>query len=127
MIDLKRFFNLKYGLFSVYRVRVLIETMLLKREIVHSFYKILDKRTITRIWADDGWCYVPEFGERHKFIEHSADVFEFRNEIWNGIIPSCEYQEPVEYVLITKKPLVWVEKTQWACEKFQETTANSSM
>ena len=100
--------------------------MLFTREALSSF-KAAQTKTITRIWAADGLCYIPEFGERQKFISRSSNLFEIRKETWDGIIPSAENIETVQYSLITKKPLVWVEKTQWACEKFEETTAHSSM
>jgi hypothetical protein len=77
---------------------------------------------VTRIWSNDGWCYIPEFGERQKFISRSSDVFELQKEQWTGIIPIAEFIEPVEYSVITTKPLTWIEKTEWGCEKFEETT-----
>jgi len=103
--------------------RLLQITMLVKKEIVSSTYKILETKLITRIWASDGWCYIPEFAERQKFTASSTDLFTLEREKWNGIIPSFEYEEPVEYHLITRKPLVWAEKTEWSHEKFSESIA----
>lgn len=80
-------------------------------------------KNITRIWASDGWCYIPEFGERQKFIYRSSDVFEFIKETWDGIIPSAEN---IESVQIMKMPTAWIEKTEWSCERFEQTTANSN-
>lgn len=96
--------------------------MLLKKEVVLSYSKKFTVKPITRIWANDGWCYIPEFGERQKFISRSSDVFELQKQTWSGIIPSAEFIEPVEYMVLTKKPLAWVEKTEWGCEKFEEST-----
>ena len=97
--------------------------MLVKKEIVSSEYKSLETKLITRIWASDGWCYIPEFAERQRFSITSTDLFKIERDPWNGIIPSVEYEEHIEYHLITKKPLVWVEKTEWSHEKFSESTA----
>lgn len=99
--------------------------MLFRREILSSF-KATNAQNITRIWASDGWCYIPQFGERQKFIDHSPNVFQIITEKWDGIIPSQEYVEQVQYSLITKTPLIWIEKTLSACEKFEETTEYSN-
>jgi hypothetical protein len=99
--------------------------MLVTKEIVLSFSNKFKSQNIIRIWASDGWCYIPNFGERQKFIARSPELFELVKQKWDGIIPSSEYVENVEYYQITKNS--WIEKTIWGCEKFQETTEDSSM
>jgi hypothetical protein len=81
----------------------------------------METQFITRIWANDGWCYIPEFKKREKFIEYSPSVIKIEEEEYQGIIPSVEYEERVEYHLIKKKPMVWAENTEWGHEKFSET------
>lgn len=100
--------------------------MLVKKEVVSSLSDTLKFQTITRIWASDGWCYIHKFGERQKFIARSPELFEIVKEHWEGIIPSAENIEVVEYHLLTKKPQAWLEKTEWGCEKFEESMESSS-
>jgi hypothetical protein len=40
------------------------------------------------IWANDGWCYIPQLNIRRKFKEtHTIE------EDWEGVIPLPEYIE----------------------------------
>lgn len=98
--------------------------MFVRKEIVKTAYTILESSSITRIWANDGWCYIPELKRREKFVYKSADLIEFCAESYEGIIPSKEHEEVVQYHLITRKPLAWAEKTQWGHEIFSETKAS---
>lgn len=59
-------------------------------------------RNIYRLWADDGWCYIPQLKKRERFTETH-----FFSENWDGIIPIPLYSEQVlQYVY---SPLVWRE------------------
>lgn len=78
---------------------------------------------ITRIWANDGWCYVPEMQQRHKFFTISEDVFRMETEDYTGAIPFPEHSELVTYWLISEKPLRWAEQGNRWCEAFEEVSA----
>jgi len=99
--------------------------MWVKRDLLNLSYKIQEKKFITRVWAIDGWCYIPQLKERQKFLGHSSHEYEFIREPWDGIIPKCKHiEELIEYHVITQNPLSWGEKTPWSHERFSETTPN---
>ena len=47
-------------------------------------------QTITMIWGNDGWCYIPQLNIRKKFNENSEIT-----ENWEGVISLPEYFEEV--------------------------------
>lgn len=52
---------------------------------------VLNTQKVTMIWANDGWCYVPQLNIRRKFKEtHSIQ------ENWTGVIAMPEYVEELD-------------------------------
>lgn len=70
---------------------------------------------ITRIWASDGWCYIPQIIKREKFTETK-----FMEENWNGVIPIPVYSETLTRMVYSESPRVWREKGQGFDEVFEE-------
>jgi hypothetical protein len=66
--------------------------------------KALESKNVTMIWAEDGWCYIPELHLRQKFNETH-----YYREDWSGIIAMPEYIEKVTWALYSKEPRVWRE------------------
>lgn len=71
---------------------------------------------ITRIWAQDGWCYIPQLLKREKFTET-----EFFEEDWDGVIPLPVYSETLIRMVYSHAPRIWREKGQEFDEIFEET------
>jgi hypothetical protein len=71
---------------------------------------------ITRIWAHDGWCYIPEMNIRQRFFEDGK----LEMEGWKGIIPLGEHWEHLTYHLYSHFPLAWTEEGPWGHETFEE-------
>jgi len=67
--------------------------------------KPIESKEVTLIWANDGWCYIPELRIRQKFTEKY-----YYNEDWSGVIALPEYIENITWVLYSKEPRVWQEK-----------------
>jgi hypothetical protein len=61
-----------------------------------------DTKTVTRIWSEDGWSYIPELKLREKFTE-----LHFFRETWEGIISRPLHVETL--IRATYSPLVWRE------------------
>jgi hypothetical protein len=78
---------------------------------------------ITRIWANDGWCYVPELQQRHKFFNIDEHVMKIESESYSGSIPFPEHSELVTYLLLSEKPLRWAEQGAGWFEVFEEVPA----
>jgi hypothetical protein len=66
-----------------------------------------ESKKITLIWANDGWCYVPQLKMRRRFTETH-----YTQEDWNGIIAIPQHIETIEWVLYSKAPLVWSENNE---------------
>jgi len=75
--------------------------------------------TITRIWAQDGWCYIPELKERQRFFVNE-NLFEMDFEVWNGVIPLPEHRETLSYSLERQKPRVWREQGEGWAELYEQ-------
>ena len=76
---------------------------------------------ITRIWAHDGWCYIPELQVRQKFLTiPNKREMEFLSESWVGIIPKPEHSESLTYY--RESPLAWEECGYWGCDRYEQTT-----
>ena len=81
---------------------------------------------ITRIWAHDGWCYIPELKQRQRFfITDDHAVFRLDIETWEGVIPRPEHAEELKFTLVSESPLVWQEEAAWGCELFEQTIQNT--
>jgi len=103
----------------------LIITMRLVRSKVplHTSY-IYNKpiTSITRIWADDGWCYIPELKIRQKFViipKHIQEV-EFLSESWSGYVPNARNIEKLSYY--KHSPMVWEELGGFGIDRYEEKT-----
>ena len=66
--------------------------------------KPLKSTTVTFLWADDGWCYIPKLGIRQKFT-----VTDYQFQKWEGIIPIPLYMEEVVWKLYSESPRIWSE------------------
>jgi hypothetical protein len=97
--------------------------MYVKRTPTFSASKPKKTILITRIWANDGWCYVPEMQQRHKFFTINEDVFRIATEDYTGAIPFPEHSELLTYALFSEKPLRWAEQRNRWCEEFEEVSA----
>ena len=82
--------------------------MFLRRSLTR-FHSNTPPVLITRIWANDGWCYIPELKKREKFFTVKSDTLRYVSEDWNGIIPLGEHTEQLTYYPCSQKPLVWTE------------------
>ena len=79
---------------------------------------------ITRIWAQDGWCYIPELKQRQRFFLNEETTLKLETETWTGVLPLAESVESLSYLLFSQKPLVWAEKSSWGVELYEEHNAN---
>jgi len=82
----------------------------------------LKEAVITRVWAQDGWCYIPQLLKREKFTEE-----EFFEESWDGVIPIPVYSETLIRTIYSMSPRIWREKGEEFDEIFEETTSTHSM
>ena len=94
--------------------------MLLRRTLERLYSKPVQSLMITRVWASDGWCYIPEMKQRQKFFEYTGPIYKMEKEEWHGVIPSSQHSEQVMYSLHSSVPLVWSEQSAWGCETFEE-------
>lgn len=79
---------------------------------------------ITRMWAHDGWCYIPELKVRQKFLTvNGSSEIEFLSESWVGIIPKPEHWESLSY--LRESPLAWVECGYWGCDRFEQSSPST--
>ena len=76
---------------------------------------------ITRIWASDGWCYVPELASRDRFTETS-----YESEPWSGIIPPPVSVERLVRTMYSRSPPVWREKGEQADDVFEASLPSRS-
>lgn len=67
--------------------------------------KPIESKEVTLIWANDGWCYIPQLKMRQKFTETKFTI-----EEWEGIIGIPEYIETIIRYVYSKNPLVWREQ-----------------
>ena len=83
---------------------------------------------ITRIWGQDGWCYIPELSQRQRFSV-VGEFLEMEQEIWRGVIPMPEHQESLGYTVRAVQPLIWQEGGQGWAELYEEVvpTHNKTM
>ena len=66
--------------------------------------KPIESKTVTLIWASDGWCYIPQIKIRQRFTETL-----FYLESWNGIIGLPCSVEQVQLAVYSKEPRIWEE------------------
>jgi hypothetical protein len=74
--------------------------------------KPIESKNVTLIWANDGWCYVPQLKMRRRFTETH-----YTEEIWSGIIGMPQHIETTCWALYSKAPLVWSENDEIFSEK----------
>lgn len=58
------------------------------KKVTRSESQSPDESEVTHIWANDGWCYIPEKGVRRRFTETQTI-----QQNWNGVIAMPEYVE----------------------------------
>lgn len=78
---------------------------------------------ITRIWANDGWCYIPELKIRQRFFVNGHDMLRLDSETYTGVTPFPEHSELLTYFLYSENPLSWGEQGVWGYEAFEQTDA----
>ena len=66
--------------------------------------KPIESKNVTLIWANDGWCYIPQLKLRQRFTETH-----YSSEEWLGVIAMPEYIEEVTWALHSKEPRIWQE------------------
>lgn len=81
----------------------------------------LEEVTVTRVWAQDGWCYVPQLLKREKFTES-----EYHDQPWDGIIPLPVYTETLVRTIYSHSPMIWRERGMDFDEIFEETISTHS-
>lgn len=69
----------------------------------------IERKTITRIWGNDGWCYIPELSIRQRLNKL------YYYEKWNGVFSIPEYVDKVEWKLLTHNPRSWAEGNDVFC------------
>jgi hypothetical protein len=71
---------------------------------------------LTFIWSSDGWCYDIQNKTRRKFFStDEKDVFKMFEETGNFVITDIQYQETVEFTLISQNPRTWKEGSDMFC------------
>ena len=65
----------------------------------------IEKKEVHLIWANDGWCYIPQLKIRQKF----TDTHYFHEE-WLGVIAPPQHIETITWSLYSKEPRVWQEQ-----------------
>ena len=79
----------------------------------------------TRIWAQDGWCYIPERSQRERFCVLDG-CLEMERQTWQGIIPLPEHQETIHYLVHSLQPLIWQEQGEGWAELYEEVIPSHS-
>jgi len=69
--------------------------------------KPIESKNVTLIWANDGWCYIPELKIRQRFTETH-----YTSEEWVGVIAMPENIEQITWALHSKEPRVWQENEE---------------
>jgi hypothetical protein len=77
-------------------------------------YNPIESKKVTLIWANDGWCYIPQLKLRQRF-----DTKYFFEE-WDGVIALPEYVETVNWSLISLAPRSWREQGEGFDHIFEE-------
>jgi len=67
--------------------------------------KAIESKQITLIWANDGWCYIPQLKIRQRFTDKL-----YYQEDWTGVIAMPENIETTDWVLYSKEPRIWQEQ-----------------
>lgn len=81
---------------------------------------------ITRMWAHDGWCYIPQLNQRQKFFTlDSPSRFQLEIQEWRGVIPRPLHSEQLKYRRLAQS--AWQEESAyWGAELYEETSPNTS-
>lgn len=69
--------------------------------------KPIESKNVTLIWANDGWCYIPELKIRQRFTETH-----YTREKWVGVIAMPEYIEQITWILHSLQPRTWQENDE---------------
>lgn len=78
---------------------------------------------ITRVWANDGWCYIPELKIRQLFSNpnNTSNTISIKTEGWLGAIPSpCHIETGITHIDIADKPMIWEEMSDYVSERYEE-------
>lgn len=85
----------------------------------------IEKKELTYLWCNDGWCYIPDLQIRQKFILTDS-LIELQQEPWQGVIPLPLQTEAVTRVVYCQSPMVWMETSQGVSEIFSEIVPTQS-
>lgn len=69
--------------------------------------KPIKSKTVTMLWGNDGWCYIPQLQIRQKYTENTY-VF----QSWDGVIAIPAHTEEVTWALYSESPRVWREQDE---------------
>ena len=89
---------------------------------VHTSYMYSKQvSSITRIWAVDVWCYIPELKVRQKFviIPNTKEV-EFFSEDWSGTVPKAINVEHMKYY--KHSSTIWEEVGFFGIDRYSHLT-----
>lgn len=85
-----------------------------------------DRREISIVWCDDGWCYAPERKVRYQYKLTPVNKFLYIEEPWEGTIAYPMHTERVTWTLYSLNPLIWRERSDEFDELFVEYRSRAS-
>ena len=72
-----------------------------------------DRRELTLLWCEDGWCYAPERKVRYHYnLGTQVSSLLYIEEPWEGTIAYPMYTERVTWTLYSLSPLIWRERSE---------------
>lgn len=93
----------------------------------YSLPRPRDRREISIVWADDGWCYAPERKVRYQYKLTPINRFLYIEEPWEGTVSYPLYTERITWTLYSSSPLIWRERSDELDELFVEYRSRASM
>jgi hypothetical protein len=75
---------------------------------------------VTFLWANDGWCYIPELKQRRKYVLNNDGIVEVLVQVWAYAIPLPQHVEKVTQSVLQETPRVLQEQTEHSCELYEE-------
>ena len=75
---------------------------------------------VTFLWANDGWCYIPEIKQRRKYLLSNEGAVEILMQLWPYAIPKIEHTEHVTQKVLQEKPLILQEQVGDSSELYEE-------
>lgn len=97
--------------------------MKLKKILASSKYALMtpkERNEVTFLWANDGWCYIPELKQRRKYVLANDGSVEILIQLWSYAIPMPQHTEKVTQKVLAKQPQVVLEETEKSSELYEE-------